>query len=80
MKVSESDKCGQTDSQSDAANVHFLCQCVRAEGRFSEDGHMFIAGLTASGKGRKLCGRREEVISRAAGFLHGCWQMECEPK
>ena len=30
MKDSESDKCGQTDSQSDAANVHFLSVC---EGR-----------------------------------------------
>ena len=55
MKVSESETdCGQTDSQSDAANVHFPCQCVRAEGRFSEDGHMFIAGLTVGAKGREL--------------------------
>lgn len=55
MKVSESETdFGQADFQSDAANVHFPCQCMRAEGRFSEDGHMFIAGLTVSGKGREL--------------------------
>lgn len=55
MKVSESETdFGQADFQSDAANVHFPCRCMRAEGRFSEDGHMFIAGLTVSGKGRVM--------------------------
>lgn len=54
MHVSEFDRCGQTDSQSGATNIHFPHQCVRAEGRFSEDGHMFIVGLTVmSGEGRE---------------------------
>lgn len=42
MHISEFSRYCHTDFQNGDTNVRFAHRCMRAEGRFSEDGRMFV--------------------------------------